>query len=504
MDDIGWWTDVYLLTLSSFQLFYGKFYSLFSIKIVYLCAIALFEIGSLICATASNAIALVFGRAIAGLGAAGLFSGGILISTKIIPLAKRAAYLGIMSGVFGLAAIGGPFIGGALTDEKTWRWCFGINLPLGAVTILLCAFLVSTPRELEAQPQSLVRRVQQFDAVGTITMIASIICLLLALQWGGSTYPWSNGRIIVLFVVSGILAIIFVIAQTLPRFGRGQTMPPSLARDRNIWLAASYAMCITGGIYVVVLYLPLWFQAIKGDSALSSGVKLTPLIAGYVVFSVVAGALTSTIGFYNPAMLLGTAIAIIGAALLATIDSTTTIARIVGYQLLYGSGVGLGFGQPSYVIQTLLPSDDIPIGITFITLVQNLSASVFVAVGQSIFQSTLANGLQGIANGFQPPDFKESGAANVLSHIPLQERQKAISAYSDALVKTFYISLALSCFSSIGAMATKWTSMKSGKDELESFSSNKVGLEPEPADTASEPKAEDLRGAETSPTGEIA
>jgi MFS family permease len=125
-------------------LFYGKLYSLFSIKFIYIVAIILFEIGSLVCTTAPNSIALILGRVIAGLGASGIFSGGVLIVSKIVPLVRRPAYLGIMSSCFGVAAIAGPFIGGALTEKATWRWCLGINLPIRAVTTLICIFLVQT------------------------------------------------------------------------------------------------------------------------------------------------------------------------------------------------------------------------------------------------------------------------------------------------------------------------------------------------------------------------
>jgi hypothetical protein len=121
LEDIAWWTNIYLLTLASFQLFYGKLYSLFSVKFIYIGAIVIFEIGSLICTTAPNSIALIVGRAIAGFGASGIFSGGLLIVSRIIPLARRPMYLGIMSAVFGIAAIAGPFIGGALTQKATWR-----------------------------------------------------------------------------------------------------------------------------------------------------------------------------------------------------------------------------------------------------------------------------------------------------------------------------------------------------------------------------------------------
>ena len=445
--------------MSSFQLFYGKLYSLFSVKTIYLGAIALFEVGSLICTTAPNSVTLIIGRAIAGLGAAGIFSGGLLITAKIIPLHKRAGYLGVMSGFFGLAAILGPFIGGALTDRATWRWCFGINLPLGAVTIVLCAYFVRTPTEESVQPLGFLQKCQELDLPGTTSIVAALICLLIALQWGGSAYPWGDGRIIALFVVFAVLAAAFIIIQMTTITGKARTIPGSVARNRDVWLAGSYAMCITGGIYVANLYLPIWFQTVQGYSAFSSGTMITPMIAGYVVCSVVAGGLTVAIGYYNPGMIIGTAIAIAGAALLTTMNLSTSTAKIVGYQLLYGFGVGFGFGQPSYVVQTTLPAADIPIGITFITLVQNLSASVFVAIGQSIFQDQLRRRIQTVV-----PDLDLStqgqGAAGILNSLPPDFREQGKAAYSISLLSTLYIPLALSCVSVVGALFIRWSSMK--------------------------------------------
>jgi MFS family permease len=137
LEDVGWWSSSYLLTTAAFQLFYGKAYSIFVVKHVYLAALAIFNLGSIVCTAASNSIALIFGRAIAGLGAAGLMSGAVLIIAQSAPLEKRAGLLGIVTGVFGLASIAGPFLGGAIASRSTWRWCFGINLPIGVLAMVI-------------------------------------------------------------------------------------------------------------------------------------------------------------------------------------------------------------------------------------------------------------------------------------------------------------------------------------------------------------------------------
>lgn len=460
LDDIAWWTNVYLLMLSSFQLVYGKLYSLFSVKLIYIGAITLFEIGSLVCTTAPNSTALIFGRVIAGLGASGIFSGGVLITTKVLPLAHRPAYLGIMSAVFGVAAIAGPFIGGALTDRSTWRWCFGINLPIGACTIIICVLLVQAPPEPSVFSSNIKEKLKQFNLPGTVLMVAGLVCLLLGLQWGGGIYSWSSGRVVALFVLSGVLLVAFAAAEFWNVFSKAKTLPGTITKSRDVWLAASYAMGLTGGIYVVMLYLPFWFQLIRGKTALSSGVFLTPTIGAYVIGSVIAGGATTATGYYNPGMILGTVLITAGAATLTTLNPGTSTVKIIGYELLYGFGAGFGFGQPTYVVQTLLSEPHVPIGVTFITLVQNLSAAIFVAIGQSVFQNSLVDKLAVIAPGVNASGFLQAGAGDVLGSIPPEHRVEARDALSDVLIRTLYITLAVSCTTVFGALGIRWQSMK--------------------------------------------
>lgn len=127
MQDVGWYGSAYLLTTASLQLLFGKFYSFFSIKWVYLGTIAVFEVGSLICGVAPNSVALIVGRAIAGVGSAGIFSGALIILAYSVPLQQRPIYTGLIGSMYGVASVAGPLLGGAFTDKITWRWCFYIS-----------------------------------------------------------------------------------------------------------------------------------------------------------------------------------------------------------------------------------------------------------------------------------------------------------------------------------------------------------------------------------------
>lgn len=246
---MGWYASAYLLCTCAFQLFFGKVYTFYSIKWTYLAAMFIFEIGSLICGLAPNSTALIIGRAVAGLGAAGIFSGAILIVAYTVPLRQRPTYTGLVGAMYGIASVAGPLMGGVFTDRLTWRWCFYINLPFGAVTAIFIIFFFKSPNRAKDTSTTWKGQVAQMDPLGTLFFMTSVICLLLALQWGGSKYHWGNARIIVLLILFTILASIFVAIQ----FWKQElaTVPPRIMANRNIWGSALFGACLGGAFFIL-------------------------------------------------------------------------------------------------------------------------------------------------------------------------------------------------------------------------------------------------------------
>ncbi|KAF3259671.1 hypothetical protein TWF192_010526 [Orbilia oligospora] len=225
--DIGWYGSAYFLTGTALQPTFGRVYKTFSIKGTFLTAIGFFELGSLICGVAPNSATLIVGRAIAGIGVGGIFSGCILILAHILPLRKRPLAIACLASVWGIASIIGPLLGGAFTDHVSWRWCFYINLPLGAISVIVVTLVLKLPHKSEGL--TLRERIYQLDLVGAAILIPTVVSLLLALQWGGTTYAWNDPRIIGLFVCFGCLVIIFIGSQW--RLGDAATLPLRILRQ---------------------------------------------------------------------------------------------------------------------------------------------------------------------------------------------------------------------------------------------------------------------------------
>jgi MFS family permease len=221
---------------------FGKLYTHFNIKVVYLSAIALFELGSLICGAAPTSNALILGRAIAGLGSAGVFNGGVIIISRTVPLVRRPIYVGIVGSMYGIASVAGPLMGGAFTDHLSWRWCFYINLPIGSLTFAGIVLFLKTP-EKERAPMALRARILQLDPLGTVIFLPAIICLLIALQWGGTKYPWSDSRVIVLLVVFAVLISIFIIVQIYNK--DNATVPPRIISQRSMAFGSWYIFSVS-------------------------------------------------------------------------------------------------------------------------------------------------------------------------------------------------------------------------------------------------------------------
>ncbi|KAK8125837.1 uncharacterized protein PG998_001596 [Apiospora kogelbergensis] len=458
LPDVGWYGSAYLLTAAALQLLFGKLYTFFSIKWVYLGAVVTFELGSLVCGVAQNSVTLIIGRAVAGLGSAGLMSGSLLILAHSVPLSKRPIYSGMIGGLYGVASVAGPLLGGVFADKATWRWCFFINLPIGAVTILVIAFFYADPELTRPSAESFVERVKRFDPVGTAIFMPAVVCLLLALQWGGTKYPWDSSRIIALFVISGVMILAFLYVQHWQ--GENATVPPRIMKNRSVWTSSLFGFLATSAFFLMVYYLPIWFQAVQGASAVDSGLRNLPMLISVVVASMVAGVAVTVFGYYTPFMIAATVLMSIGGGLLSTFHPDTPRAAWIGYQVIFGFGVGLGMQQPLMAVQAVLSMADVPTGTAIVVFSQTVGGSLFISVGQSIFTNQLVKSLAAYVPTLSPAIVLASGATNLQKTLPAGDIAGVTLAYSEGLTKAFLVTVVCSVLSVVGCALNPWKSIK--------------------------------------------
>lgn len=465
LGDVGWYASAYLLTCCAFMLFLGRVYAFYNPKWVYLGSLVVFEIGSAICGAAPNSNALIVGRAIAGLGNAGLFQGAVIIIIYIVPLHKRPQYMGLLGTVFGIASAVGPLLGGAFTDGPGWRWCFYINLPFGGVVLVALIYFLHIPEEMVKKRHTTFKeKITQLDPIGTFCFLPSIICLLLALQWGGVTYDWSNARIVALLVLFGVLLTAFILVQAWQK--DNATVPPRIFLHRSILAGVWFSFCNGGSMQTIFYFLPLWFQAIKGATAVKSGIMNLPMVLGLVIASITAGILTRKLGYYTPWMLLSSILTPIGAGLISTFTPHTGHAKWIGYQALFGLGFGAGTQQPSVAAQTILPRKDVSTGAALMMFFQTLGGAVFTSVGNNLFDSQLQRDLASIP-GINVGSVASAGATALRNMVPSNLLPEVLLGYNDALRNTFYLGTALSAVSIFGALAMEWKSVKKGQEKKE-------------------------------------
>ncbi|KAL5120374.1 hypothetical protein ACEQ8H_001664 [Pleosporales sp. CAS-2024a] len=405
---VAWYEAGFLLPFCVLQLSFGRVYQYYSPKWVMTILILVFELGSIVFATAPSSKALITGRVVTGIGGAGVPPGAFLLVNFLVPLQQRPKYLGSLGSVFGITSVLGPILGGYLT-AVTWRWCFWINLPFGGVSMVLIAWL--TPRCAPPIKRSSTwkGKLVELDPIGFLLIATSLICLLLAIQFSGKQYSWSSGVVIALVILFGLFGIGFVVF-TLWRGEKG-TVPPSVISQRSI-LAAIFSSIGIGSVLVLfAFYLPIWFQVIQNKSPQDSGLSLIPLLLSVVVAVILSGIMASKSGYYVPGLILGSCILMVGAGLITTWSATVGSGRWIGYQILTGLGLGLTLQGPNIAAQCILSKQQVSIGLAVINLTNFLGSTIFVTVAQTLLQNRLVAKLQPLLPGVDLSEIANSGPA---------------------------------------------------------------------------------------------
>ncbi|OJI86191.1 hypothetical protein ABZX51_002384 [Aspergillus tubingensis] len=461
--DVGWYSSAFRLCQCSFQFVFGKAYKLFSIKTVFLLANAISIAGSLLCGAASTSTMLVVGRAIAGLGSAGLLSGCFVILVQSTPLHKRPMFTGMMGAVEGLATLSAPLLGGAIVQSIGWRWCFYINAPLGAATLALTICCFSDPPKPSAIARmGLKQKIIQLDLTSNLLFIPALTTLFLAFSWAGTKYSWASGPVIAPLVTFTILTAAFIYNQK--RLGDAAALPFRIMKRRSVIAGCIFIMCGNSTGNVLEYYLPTYYQVVRGYTPAKSGYMMLPIIIAGTVGALIHGFGTSAIGYYAPFMLFASIMMPVAAGLITTFKINTSFAELIIYTAFSGLAYGIGFSGPQNAVQTVLPVEDVPLGTSIMLFAQSFGPAVAIAVAQVLFVDQLSVNLRGLASGIDGASIENSGLSQLVENVSPAKTRDVLVAIDRSLIQTWYLVIGLACATMIGSLMIEWRSVKSRRD----------------------------------------
>ncbi|GAB7357565.1 hypothetical protein MBLNU459_g0077t1 [Dothideomycetes sp. NU459] len=490
-EDEAWYGTAYYLALSCCQMAWTQIYKAFPAKLVFFGAFLFFEAGALVSALAPNSMGIIIGRTISGAGISGSFIGAWIIVSYVVPLRYRPLASAFFSIIIGSTQTAGPVIGGALTTRLSWRWCFWVNLPIGGFAVLL-ALLGGKIKDPQSRrdgrtPKQVIR---DFDLFGFTLWILAVICLTVLLQFGGSKYAWNSGPIVTLFIMTVLFVGGFAVVQK--QQGEKSLAPLRIMKQRSLACSAFYILMMQAAkaqlTYFVSLHqscapdefsymivanadnakLPIFFQAVRGTSALQSGLNTIPNFLSFVIASISASIAVTWLGYYTPFMLVGSALGVAGTALLSMLTVSTPTARWIGYQILTGGGFGIGFNGPQIAAQTVFQDHrDTPTAMTIITSFMDLGGSLGISIGGAILSSRVRQSLHALLPDLTTKQISEAGLTGLQALVAPDKRQLVAEAYASGVSAVFYATTSLSAATILLACGVEWRSIKDKYDPTE-------------------------------------
>ncbi|TEY29568.1 hypothetical protein BOTCAL_0941g00020 [Botryotinia calthae] len=417
---LPWLSVSFLLGATATNLVWGKIYTQFNAKWFYVFSVFVFELGSAVCAAAPSMNAVIVGRALCGIGGAGLYVGCMTLIAFTTTISERPLYISATGLTWGIGIVLGPVIGGAFSQSSVgWRWAFYINLLIGGVFAPVYIFMIPSKDARPGVPFK--ERAVEMDYVGIILQAGAFTMFVMAINWGGNIYPWKSGQVIGLFVGSGVCFILLSIQQSLVLFTTSarRIIPVEFVSSRTIMILFAVTAASGSSAFVPIYFIPIFFQYTRDDGPLDAGIRLLPFIIVMVVMVFANGALMAKWGYYMPWYLFGGLLATAGSACMYTVDLDTSLSRIYGYTVIIGAGVGMWLQASFSVAQAVVEPALIGAAVGLMTLAQFAGITITLAIANSVFLNT-----------------SQSRILDILPNVPLAEIQAAMQGSGTDFIKT--------------------------------------------------------------------
>ncbi|MBB0230098.1 MDR family MFS transporter, partial [Streptomyces calidiresistens] len=436
---LSWVVTAYTLATAASTPIWGKLGDLYGRKGIHLTSIGIFLVGSAASGLAQTMGQLIGFRALQGLGAGGLLVGTMAIIGELIPPRERGRYQGLFASVMAVAMIGGPLLGGALTDHLGWRWAFYINIPLGAVALIMIGLVLHLPRR---------RSEARIDWPGAALLVTGITSLVLLTTWGGGEYAWTSPMIIGLGVLGVTAMIVFVLVE---RRVAEPLLPLWLFHNVNFSLVTVIGFLLGFVMFGSMVFLPLYQQTVQGASATNSGLLLLPMLLSMMVVSLLVGRTITRTGRYRAFPIIGAGLVTTGLFLLSTMGTDTTTPTSGVFMAVLGAGMGFLMQLTLLLAQNSVDIPHMGVASSTATLSRTLGGSFGVAILGAFFTARVTDGLGGGAS----IEVSETGAqldAASLEALP----EAARAAYEQAVADGTNIVFLVAALLSIIAFALSW------------------------------------------------
>ncbi|MBJ9684594.1 Multidrug resistance protein 3 [Burkholderia multivorans] len=419
LDRLSWVVTAYLLSSTVVLPLYGKLGDLYGRKIVLQVAIALFLAGSALCGIAQDMTQLIALRALQGLGGGGLMVVTMAAIGDLVPPDRRARYQGMFGGVYGLATIVGPLLGGFLVEHLSWRWIFTINLPLGflALAVIGIAFRPHTAHVKH-----------RIDYLGAAFLATALTCVILFTSEGGSLLPWSSPQLWMTLVL-GLVAIGGFVYEE--RLAAEPIMPLELFRHRTFVLCCAIGFVVGVALFGSVTFIPLYLQVVKGSTPSQAGMQLLPMMGGMLAMSVASGRLIARLGSYRAFPIAGTLIGGVAMVLLSTLSLDTPLHTMYAYMALLGIGLGMVMPVLTLAAQNTVEFRHMGVATSGATLFRSIGGSIGVAAFGALFSHGLRTRLiDALPAGTELPAALGPGT---LGELPETVRSAYLHAFAGSL-----------------------------------------------------------------------